>query len=81
MRLVGVLIVMAMLQLTSAGGPLRDRLSQRSQCLDTCIYYKDAECDDGADGSQFSLCSEGTDCYDCEHFAGLPPKSERNDYN
>lgn len=38
----------------------------RTMCSDTCIYYtNDGDCDDGGDGSAYSLCDLGTDCHDC----------------
>jgi hypothetical protein len=34
-------------------------------CTETCQYSNDGECDDGGEGSSFSLCDLGTDCLDC----------------
>merc|ERR1712070_74944 len=34
-------------------------------CSDTCRYSKDHACDDGGEGSEYSLCDVGTDCADC----------------
>lgn len=34
-------------------------------CTNTCSYHGDGDCDDGGDGSSYSLCSLGTDCDDC----------------
>lgn len=34
-------------------------------CSNTCTYAFDGECDDGGWGSEYSLCSIGTDCGDC----------------
>ena len=38
---------------------------ERSLCLDACRYANDGACDDGGEGSTFSLCTFGTDCADC----------------
>jgi hypothetical protein len=34
-------------------------------CTETCTYSDDGACDDGGEGSKFSLCDFGTDCIDC----------------
>lgn len=34
-------------------------------CTNTCRFANDGDCDDGGPGSDFSLCSLGTDCNDC----------------
>ncbi|CAE8694007.1 unnamed protein product [Polarella glacialis] len=34
-------------------------------CEDTCAHANDGHCDDGGEGSKFSLCGLGTDCNDC----------------
>jgi len=34
-------------------------------CEDTCTFANDGECDDGGPGSDYSVCSYGTDCNDC----------------
>ena len=34
-------------------------------CSNTCDYANDGECDDGGNGSEYDLCSLGTDCDDC----------------
>lgn len=34
-------------------------------CTNTCSFKFDGECDDGGPGSDFALCSFGTDCGDC----------------
>lgn len=34
-------------------------------CTDTCPSAMDAACDDGGEGSMFSICELGTDCSDC----------------
>merc|ERR1711988_606456 len=34
-------------------------------CSDTCRYAFDRACDDGGEGSEYSLCDIGTDCEDC----------------
>ena len=36
-------------------------------CTGSCVYTEDGECDDGRAGSDTSLCSLGTDCYDCDY--------------
>jgi hypothetical protein len=45
-------------------------------CDNTCSHSVDTVCDDGGVGSEFSLCSLGTDCDDCgERFCDIasPP--------
>jgi hypothetical protein len=34
-------------------------------CTNTCDFVGDDECDDGGEGSEFSVCPDGTDCEDC----------------
>jgi len=34
-------------------------------CLETCMYSRDGDCDDGGPGSDYSFCELGTDCADC----------------
>lgn len=34
-------------------------------CEDTCEFSGDGDCDDGGPGSDFDLCTIGTDCADC----------------
>ncbi|XP_070543162.1 extracellular serine proteinase-like [Ptychodera flava] len=34
-------------------------------CENTCRYANDGECDDGGDGSLYSICAYGSDCGDC----------------
>ena len=41
-------------------------------CVNTCNYANDGQCDDGGLGSQYSYCNLGTDCNDC---APPPPPS------
>ena len=36
-----------------------------STCNNTCRFANDGECDDGSEGSDYSLCPLGTDCADC----------------
>jgi len=36
-----------------------------SQCLNTCGYSADGDCDDGGPGSEYDGCALGTDCADC----------------
>ena len=40
-------------------------------CSDACLFSSDNHCDDGGPGSEWSLCSEGTDCHDCGARSGL----------
>ncbi|KAL3930033.1 MAG: hypothetical protein SGPRY_001706, partial [Prymnesium sp.] len=47
-------------QLRSSDGPCCN-----CPAIETCIYSRDAECDDGGVGSEYALCSLGSDCYDC----------------
>ena len=42
-----------------------DVLQVEEQCSDTCNYASDGDCDDGGSGSEYSICSEGSDCVDC----------------
>eukprot|EP00966_Prymnesium_polylepis_P287418 6638370-Prymnesium_polylepis.1 len=34
-------------------------------CQESCSYSRDADCDDGGPGAEFSICTLGTDCQDC----------------
>jgi hypothetical protein len=34
-------------------------------CTNTCEWAYDGECDDGGPGSQYNLCTYGSDCDDC----------------
>ena len=36
-----------------------------SQCLNTCSYAADGDCDDGGPVSEYASCALGTDCVDC----------------
>jgi len=36
-----------------------------AQCLNSCYYLADGDCDDGGPGSEFDLCDFGSDCDDC----------------
>lgn len=50
--------------------------SQSPNCLNTCNYANDGECDDGGPGAEYSECQLGTDCADCaERFIIFPPSS------
>ncbi len=40
-------------------------LSVGALCGDTCGWANDGECDDGGEGSAYSVCDLGTDCTDC----------------
>lgn len=48
-------------------------IPQPVTCTETCRYSKDALCDDGGAGSQYSVCVFGTDCADCGSRAAPPP--------
>lgn len=37
----------------------------KTVCDNTCAYAYDGVCDDGGQGSSFSVCDCGTDCFDC----------------
>jgi hypothetical protein len=37
----------------------------KTVCDNTCTYAYDGVCDDGGQGSSFSVCDCGTDCFDC----------------
>ena len=41
------------------------RRQLRSSCLNTCDDAYDGTCDDGGPGSEWSVCSLGSDCADC----------------
>jgi hypothetical protein len=34
-------------------------------CDNTCSHASDGDCDDGGPGSEYNLCTAGTDCTDC----------------
>lgn len=53
--------------------PMPPRLPYAEGCNDDCNYAVDDECDDGGDGSEFTVCSLGSDCVDCGART-LPPK-------
>jgi len=44
-------------------------------CSNTCVFRHDGDCDDGGPGSEYSVCSYGTDCIDCGSrlFPAAPP--------
>lgn len=44
-----------------------------TSCSNTCRYAFDGECDDGGPGSDYRVCSLGTDCGDCGSRGGGPP--------
>ena len=48
--------VLLLLQLSGTAG----------QCLNTCMYANDGDCDDGGSGAEFTNCPLGTDCFDCD---------------
>ena len=39
--------------------------SSQTLCSNTCQYANDDECDDGGEGSLYSICDLGSDCADC----------------
>ena len=44
-------------------------------CNNLCVFSDDTNCDDGGDGSDYSICSLGTDCDDCGPRMVPPPPS------
>lgn len=42
-------------------------------CTNTCLYANDGDCDDGGPGSDYDLCSYGSDCGDCGARSGSNP--------
>jgi len=61
-------------QLTQGGGPNFDGPGAgETKCFETCTHASDTDCDDGGDGSEYSLCDIGTDCVDCGPRLALPP--------
>ena len=48
-------------------------------CDNTCQYAGDGECDDGGVGSEYDLCSYGTDCTDCGSRCGHSPSGGGGD--
>ena len=47
-------------------------------CEHDCQYAADSSCDDGGPGSEFSVCSYGSDCSDCgirDRSPALPPRA------
>jgi len=34
-------------------------------CVESCPYSSDGDCDDGGEGSEYTICNLGTDCHDC----------------
>ena len=36
-----------------------------AECIDTCNWASDGDCDDGGPGREYSACAPGTDCTDC----------------
>ena len=49
------------------------RRGLQSDCIETCNYASDGDCDDGGPGSEFSGCQLGTDCTDCSPRVMPPP--------
>ena len=49
------LVLLLLLQLSGSVG----------QCINTCNYAYDGDCDDGGPGNEYNFCALGTDCYDC----------------
>lgn len=58
------LISLALLLLFSAPAWAQET-AQGEICTNTCGWAGDGECDDGGVGSQYRVCSFGTDCNDC----------------
>ena len=50
---------------TACGDKNEDSSGLDESCTNTCDWAYDGECDDGGPGSQYSLCTYGTDCADC----------------
>ena len=46
-------------------GETVDCIGGATSCTNTCTYASDGDCDDGGPGSDYSLCTLGTDCDDC----------------
>eukprot|EP00966_Prymnesium_polylepis_P274933 6352771-Prymnesium_polylepis.1 len=46
-------------------------------CIDTCTHASDGDCDDGGAGSEFGMCTFGSDCTDCgeRHSQETPPRA------
>ena len=44
-------------------------------CTNTCSYATDDYCDDGGPGSEYPLCTYGTDCFDCGPRQPRPPSA------
>lgn len=43
-------------------------------CLETCNYASDGDCDDGGPGTEYAICTLGTDCTDCgTRYINTPP--------
>lgn len=60
-------LVQDKLEQVALGGPtsLWLCLCSLAGCMGWCEYSRDGKCDDGAAGSQLSVCEFGTDCIDC----------------
>ena len=63
--LLGSIAVLALLLLPSSGSAQDDPLNVGELCTNTCNWAGDGECDDGGVGSQYRVCSFGSDCADC----------------
>ena len=50
-------------------------------CLNTCSWSSDFLCDDGGEGSHYSVCAFGTDCDDCGSRTMPPPASPPPPYS
>ena len=48
-------------------------------CTNTCNYASDSDCDDGGPGTEYNLCSPGTDCQDCGHFGDVSCSEPTNE--
>ncbi len=59
-----------------AAGCLGRPPAEGDLCDDTCRWAGDGECDDGGEGSLYSVCALGTDCGDCgPREAPTPPSN------
>ena len=48
-------------------------------CTNTCNYASDSDCDDGGPGTEYNLCSPGTDCQDCGHLGDVSCSEPTNE--
>ena len=45
--------------------PHPPRLPCVSECTEACVHNSDGDCDDGGEGTEYTLCPLGSDCTDC----------------